>query len=135
MLPMSTALEVTGGAQLVADGLVALLGGLGSLWLLAGVFLLTAGFSQVMSNTATTVLVAPIVYSTALTLGISPQPLLMMVAAGAAAALMTPIASPTNTLVFIPGGYAWGDYARVGLPLLLIVLAISLIVTPIVWPL
>ncbi|MFO7631388.1 MAG: SLC13 family permease, partial [Caldilinea sp.] len=135
MLPMSTALQVTGGAQLVADGLVALLGGLGSLWLLAGVFLLTAGFSQVMSNTATTVLVAPIVYSTALALGISPQPLLMMVAAGAAAAFMTPIASPTNTLVFIPGGYTWGDYARIGLPLLVLVLLISLAVVPLVWPL
>lgn len=135
MLPMSTALQVTGGAQLVADALVTLLGSQGPLWLLAGVFLLTAGFSQVMSNTATTVLVAPIVYSAAITLGVAPQPLLMMVAAGAAAAFITPIASPTNTLVFIPGGYTWGDYARVGLPLLVIVLLISLIVVPWVWPL
>jgi len=135
MLPMSTALQVTGGAQFVADALVAVLGGQGPLWLLAGVFLLTAGFSQVMSNTATTVLVAPIVYSAALALGVSPQPLLMMVAAGAAAAFATPIASPTNTLVFIPGGYTWGDYARVGLPLLVLVLLVSLIVVPWVWPL
>jgi di/tricarboxylate transporter len=135
MLPMSTALQVTGGAQLVADALVTLLGSQGPVWLLAGVFLLTAGFSQVMSNTATTVLVAPIVYSAAITLGVAPQPLLMMVAAGAAAAFITPIASPTNTLVFIPGGYTWGDYARVGLPLLVLVLLISLVVVPWVWPL
>lgn len=135
MLPMSTALQVTGGAQFVADALVAALGSQGPLWLLAGVFLLTAGFSQVMSNTATTVLVAPIVYSAAVALGVSPQPLLMMTAAGAAAAFVTPIASPTNTLVFIPGGYTWGDYARVGMPLLLLVLLVSLIVVPWVWPL
>lgn len=135
MLPMSTALQVTGGAQFLADTLVAALGNQGPLWLLSGVFVLTAGLSQVMSNTATTVLVAPIVYSAALALNVSPQPLLMMVAAGAAAAFVTPIASPTNTLVFIPGGYTWGDYARVGLPLLVLVLLVSLVVTPLVWPL
>lgn len=135
MLPMSTALQVTGGAQFLADTLVAALGNQGPLWLLSGVFVLTAGLSQVMSNTATTVLVAPIVYSAALALDVSPQPLLMMVAAGAAAAFVTPIASPTNTLVFIPGGYTWGDYARVGLPLLVLVLLVSLVVTPLVWPL
>jgi di/tricarboxylate transporter len=135
MLPMSTALQVTGGAQLVADALVTTLGQQGPLALMAGVFLLTAGFSQVMSNTATTVLVAPIAYNAALSLGVAPQPLLMMVAVGASAALLTPIASPTNALVYIPGGYTWGDYARVGLPLLLIVMGIGLTVVPLVWPL
>jgi di/tricarboxylate transporter len=59
----------------------------------------------------------------------------MMVAVGASAALLTPIASPTNALVYIPGGYTWGDYARVGLPLLLIVMGIGLTVVPLVWPL
>lgn len=135
MLPMSTALQVTGGAQLIADALVATLGQQGPLPLMAGVFLLTAGFSQVMSNTATTVLVAPIAYNAALRLGVAPQSMLMMVAVGASAALLTPIASPTNALVYIPGGYTWGDYVRVGLPLLVVVMGIGLIGVPLIWPL
>ena len=135
MLPMSTALQITGGAQLVADTLVNSLGAQGPLLLMAGVFLLTTAFSQVMSNTATTVLVAPIVLDAATTLGVAPQPMMMMVAAGAAAAFLTPIASPTNTLVFVPGGYTWGDYMRIGLPLLLLTLLVSLLVVPLVWPL
>ncbi|MCB9154913.1 MAG: anion permease [Caldilineae bacterium] len=135
MLPMSIALEVTGGAELIANGLINTLGAVGPLAMLAGAFLLTTGFSQVMSNTATTVLVAPIVLQSAVGLGIAPQPMLMMVAIGAAAAFLTPIASPTNTLVLVPGGYRWGDYARIGLPLLLLALLISLIIVPIAWPL
>ena len=134
MLPMSIALEITGGAELIANGLISTLGTVGPLAMLAGAFLLTTGFSQVMSNTATTVLVAPIVLQAALGLGIAPQPMLMMVAVGAGAAFLTPIASPTNTLVLAPGGYSWGDYARIGLPLLLLVLFISLLIVPIAWP-
>lgn len=135
MLPMSIALEVTGGAELIANGLINTLGAVGPLAMLAGAFLLTTGFSQVMSNTATTVLVAPIVLQSALGLGIAPEPMLMMVAIGAAAAFLTPIASPTNTLVLAPGGYTWGDYARIGLPLLLLVLLASLLIVPVAWPL
>jgi di/tricarboxylate transporter len=135
MLPMSTALEVTGGAEAIAAGLVSTLGRLDPWLLLAGIFLLTAALSQVISNTATTILVAPIVLQAAQTLSISPQPLLMMVAVGASAAFLTPIASPVNTLVFTPGGYAFKDYVKLGLPLLLVVLLISLLLVPIIWPL
>jgi di/tricarboxylate transporter len=134
-LPLSTAMQVTGGAELIANSLVNSLGAIGPLALMAGVFLLTASLSQVMSNTATTVLVAPIVLTAALTLGVQPEPMLMMVAAGAASAFLTPIASPTNTLVFEAGGYSWGDYAKVGLPLVFLVMAVSLLVAPLVWPL
>ena len=135
MLPMSIALEVTGGAELIANGLINTLGAVGPLAMLAGAFLLTTGFSQVMSNTATTVLVAPIVLQAALGLNIAPQPMLMMVAIGAAAAFLTPIASPTNTLVLAPGGYTWGDYSKIGLPLMILVLLVSLLIVPIAWPL
>ncbi len=134
-LPLSTAMQVTGGAELLASGLVNTVGAIGPIALMAGVFLLTAGLSQVMSNTATTVLVAPIVLTAALTLGVEPEAMMMMVAAGAASAFLTPIASPTNTLVFEAGGYSWGDYAKVGLPLLFLVMAVSLVVAPLVWPL
>jgi di/tricarboxylate transporter len=135
MLPMSTALQVTGGAALIADGLVNTLGTMQPQVLMAGVFLLTAALGQVMSNTATTVLVAPIVLQAALTLGVRPEPLMIMVVVGASASFLTPIASPTNTLVFEPGGYTWGDYLKIGWPLLFLVLAVSLIVVPLVWPL
>ncbi len=134
-LPLSTALEVTGGATLIANALVTTLGAFGPLVLMAGVFLLTSALSQVMSNTATAVLLAPIVLQAALSLGIAPEPMLIMVAVGAAAAFLSPIASPTNTLVYSPGAYTWGNFARVGLPLLLIVLLVSLLVVPLAWPL
>ncbi|MEA3337358.1 MAG: SLC13 family permease [Chloroflexota bacterium] len=134
MLPTSIALQVTGGAELIADALVNTLGAVGPHALLAGVFILTAGFSQVISNTATTVLVAPIVMQAALTLEVSPYGMLMMVAVGASAAFLTPIASPVNTLVFTPGGYSFGDFGKVGLPLMVLVLLVSLILVPMIWP-
>jgi di/tricarboxylate transporter len=134
-LPLSTALQVTGGAQLVVDVLVSTVGTWGPLALMATVFLLTAGFSQVISNTATTVLVAPIVLQMAAEIGVSPYPLLMMVAVGASAAFLTPIASPVNTLVMTPGGYYFNDYVKVGLPLLILTLLISLMLVPVIWPL
>ena len=134
-LPMSTALQVPGGADLIANTLVNTGGGGGPYLLMAGIFLLTAGLSQVISNTATTVLLTPIVIATCQTLGIAPYAPMMMVAVGASAALLTPIASPVNTLVFAPGGYRFGDYAKVGLPLLLLMLLVSIFLAPMIWPL
>jgi di/tricarboxylate transporter len=134
-LPMSTALQVTGGADLIANTLVNTLGQGGPYLLMAGIFLLTAGLSQVISNTATTVLLTPIVIATSQTLGIQPYAPMMMVAVGASAAFLTPIASPVNTLVFAPGGYRFGDYAKVGLPLLLLALVVSVVLAPLIWPL
>lgn len=134
MLPVGTALQVTGGAELIAHTLVSTVGAIGPVALLAGVYLLTAGLSQVISNTATAVLMAPIVMQTATSAGYEPYALLMMVAVGAASAFLTPVSSPTNTLVFAPGGYKFGDYSRLGLPLLLIVLLVSLILVPRLWP-
>jgi di/tricarboxylate transporter len=135
MIPMSTALRVTGGVELLADGLVGSLGQIHPLLLMAGVFVLTAGFSQVISNTATTVLVSPIVLKAALDLGLSPQPMLMAVAVSASTAFLTPIGTTTNLLVLSPGGYRFGDYWRTGLPLLLLFLVASLLLIPLIWPL
>jgi di/tricarboxylate transporter len=134
MIPMSSALAVTGGAELIASYMVTTLGGFGPMPLLAGVYILTAGFSQVLSNTATTVLVAPIVLHAALASGISPYPMLMMVAIGASAAFLTPISSTTNLMVFTPGGYRFTDYIKVGLPLMIIFLIVSLLLVPVIWP-
>ena len=134
MLPMSTAMEVTGGAEFLANALVQTLGSVGPLAVLAGVFILTSLLSQVMSNTATVVLLAPIVLQTAQQLQSSPYPLMMATAVAAAAAFLTPIASPTNMLVFAPGGYKFGDFSRLGLPLLALVFVISIVLIPIIWP-
>jgi len=135
MIPMGLALETTGGARLVAQGLVNTLGDLSPIALMAGVFLLTTGFSQVINNTATAVLVAPIVMQTAVDLGVSPHPLLMIVAVSASTAFLTPIGTTTNILVYSPGGYRFTDYVKVGLPLMLLFLTVSLVLVPVIWPL
>ncbi len=135
MIPMGRALDATGGASVVAQGLVSTLGTLSPIALMAGVFLLTTGFSQVINNTATAVLVAPIVIQAAADLGVSPHPLLMIVAVAASTAFLTPIGTTTNILVYSPGGYRFADYVKVGLPLMLLFLAVSLVLVPLIWPL
>ncbi|MFO7682583.1 MAG: SLC13 family permease, partial [Chloroflexota bacterium] len=134
MIPMSIALQVTGGAELIANGLVNSLGSYGPLALMAGVFLLTTTFSQVISNTATAVLVAPIVLETALVSGLSPYPLMMTVAVAASTAFLTPIGTTTNLMVMTPGGYNFNDYVKIGMPLLLLIFIVNLILTPVIWP-
>jgi di/tricarboxylate transporter len=134
MLPMATALSKTGGTALIADGLVVALGPFGPVALLAGIFVLTALFSQFISNTATAVLIMPIALASARGVGVAPEPLLVTAAIAASAAFATPIASPVNTLVLKAGGYRFADYARAGLPLQLLVLLICLLVVPLLFP-
>lgn len=133
MLPMATALEKTGGTTLIAGALVAAIGAFGPLALLAGVFVLTALFSQFISNTVTAVLMMPIAIASAAGLGVTPEPLVITAAIAASAAFATPIASPVNTLVLRAGGYRFADYARAGLPLQLLVL-ICLLAVPFLFP-
>ena len=135
MIPMGRALEISGGASLVAEGLVNTLGNLSPVALMGGIFLLTTGFSQVINNTATAVLVAPIVVQASIDLGVSPHPLLMIVAISASTAFLTPIGTTTNILVYAPGGYYFADYIKVGLPLMLLFLVLSLVLVPVIWPL
>lgn len=134
MIPMAIALEKTGGAQQIADGLVDTVGSLGPVPLLAGIFLVTTAFSQVISNTAAAVLMVPIVLGTAAGLGVNPHPLMMGLAVGASAAFLTPIGTAPNLMVMAPGGYRFTDYAKVGAPLLALFLVVSLILIPIFWP-
>ncbi len=135
MLPMATALDKTGALELIVSGLVDSLGDYGPIALMAGLFLLTTVFSQFISNTATAVLVAPIALGAAAGLGVSPYPFLMTVALGASTAFSTPMASPVNTLVIGPGGYRFGDFLRLGIPLQLLALVITLVCVPILFPL
>jgi di/tricarboxylate transporter len=134
MLPMATALENSGALALLVDGLVGALAGAGPMALLAVLFLLTSLLSQVISNTATTVLVAPVALSAAQQLDVSPYSLLMGVAIAASTAFATPVASPVNTLVLGPGRYRFTDFLKVGVPLQLVALALCLALLPVLFP-
>ncbi len=135
ILPMATALDKTGGLALAVEGLLGVSEQLGPLALMAALFVLTSVLSQLVSNTATAVLVAPVALQAAQASGLNPEPLLMTVAIAASAAFITPVASPVNTLVLNPGGYRFGDFSRVGVPMALLCLAITLLVVPRVFPL
>ena len=134
MIPMGIALQKTGTAQLIAQGLVSTLGSLDPIVLLAGVFLLTTGFSQVINNSATAVLMAPIVFIAANTLSLSAAPFMIAVAISASTAFLTPVGTTTNAMVMTSGGYKFIDYVRVGAPLLLLFLISTLLLVPLIWP-
>jgi di/tricarboxylate transporter len=133
LMPLSTAMVQTGAAQLMAEGLVELVGDAGPIALLAGLFVLTAVMGQLISNTATALIVIPIGLAAATSMGISPRPILMSTAVAAAGAFLTPIATPTNLMVMGPGGYAFGDYWKLGLPLLIWFFVVSVFLVPLIW--
>jgi di/tricarboxylate transporter len=135
MLPLSTALVKVGLVDSIATSLRTALSGLGIYAVIAGLFAITALFTQVLSNTVTTVLIAPIAIAAARDLGVAPQAFVMAVAIAASMAFATPIASPVNTLVMSPGNYKFSDYARIGVPLVLISMLITLIALPLLFPL
>ncbi|WP_017753539.1 SLC13 family permease [Calidifontibacillus oryziterrae] len=134
MLPMSTALEKTGGVNFLSDALVHSLGTYGPYALLAGFYFVSMILSQFISNTATAVIFAPVAITTSLNLGLSPYPLLMSVAIAASMAFATPVATPPNALVMAAGGYAFKDYVKVGVPLQLFLMIVMLIFIPIFFP-
>jgi di/tricarboxylate transporter len=134
MLPVANALKVTGGVDLIVELLVEGLGDAGPYSVMTAFFVLTAGLGMVLSNTATAVLVAPIALRAATVLDVSPYPLAMTVAIAASAAFVTPVSSPVVTLVVAPGSYRFLDFVKVGLPLLVLTWATTLLVTPIFLP-
>ncbi len=134
MIPMSIALQETGGAEFIADGLINTLGSVGPIALMAGIFVATTALSQVVSNSATTVLMAPIVLQVGLDMGLSVRPLMMIVAVSASTAFLTPIGTTTNLMVTTPGDYKFQDFLRVGIPLVILFMVIRLILVPIIWP-
>lgn len=135
MIPMGLALQKTGTAQIIANGLVNYLGAIHPVVLLGGVFLLTTTFSQVINNSATAVLMSPIAILAASSLSLSPEPFMIVVAISASTAFLTPIGTTTNAMVMTAGGYKFIDYLKVGAPLLLLFLTITLILVPLIWPL
>ena len=133
MMPLSTAMIETGAAKMMANHLVAMVGDAGPTALLAGLFVLTAILGQLISNTATALIVIPIGVAAATAMGISPRPVLMSTAVAAAGAFLTPIATPTNLMVMGPGGYAFSDYWKLGLPLLIWFFVVAVFIVPLIW--
>jgi len=134
MIPMGIALQKTGTAAIIANGLVNYLGSIHPILLLGGIFLLTTTFSQVINNSATAVLMAPIALLAANSLNISPEPFMIAVAISASTAFLTPVGTTTNAMVLTAGGYKFMDYFKVGAPLLLLFFIITLLLVPIIWP-
>lgn len=135
MIPMSTALEKVGLVQVVSQWLTTSLGDFGPVVVMAALFIMTAIFTQVLSNTATTVLLAPIAVVTASQLGVQPHAFVLAVAYGASQAFASPVASPVNTMVMGAGNYRFSDYIKLGLPLIFINLVVALILLPLLFPL
>ena len=133
MMPLSTAMVKTGAAQKMAEGLVSMVGNSGPYALLAGLFILTGILGQLISNTATALIIIPIAIAASNNIGISPRPVLMSVAVAAAASFLTPIATPTNLMVMGPAGYKFGDYWKLGLPLMMWFMVIATFYVPMIW--
>jgi di/tricarboxylate transporter len=135
MIPLGTALEASGGTGIIAEGLAALTGGLPPWAGLATIMIATMTLSDVLNNTATAVIAAPVAIELAAATGVSPDPYLMAVAVGASCAFLTPIGHKNNMLILGPGGYRFSDYWQMGLPLEVIIVAVSVPMILLVWPL
>ncbi len=134
MLPLGTAMEATGTARFLADLLLGAVGDFGPIAVLAGIYILAALITQPMSNAAAMVLVVPIAVDTAASLGANHLTFTMATVIGAATSFLTPVGHKANVLVFGPGGYRFFDYTRVGAPLTILLLIVSMIAIPIIWP-
>jgi len=135
MIPLGAALEDVGGTELIAGGLVALTEGMPAWVILTVLMIVTMSLSDVLNNTATTIVAAPVGIQMAQGLGVSPDPFLMAVAVAASSAFLTPIGHKNNTLILGPGGYKFSDYWRMGLPLEILVVAVSIPAILFFWPL
>lgn len=134
MIPMSTAIEKTGAAELMSGQLVTMLGSYGPLALLAGIYITTSVMTMFISNTACAVLLAPIALSASAQLGTSPYPFLFAVSIAASMCFASPFSTPPNALVMSVGRYRFSDYLKVGLPLQIIMGAVLIFALPLVYP-
>lgn len=134
LMPLSTAMEKSGAAELLADGLVEAVGSWGPYALLGGLFLVTTVLGQLISNMATAFIVVPVGLAAAAQMDVSPLPILMSVMVFAAAALLTPIATPANLVVMEAAGYRFGDYWKMGGVLMALYAAVGIVLVPMIWP-
>ena len=135
MIPLGQALESSGGTQLVANSLIDLTKGLPAWAILTVLMVVTMTLSDVLNNTATTIVAAPVGIKMAESLDVNADPFLMAVAVAASCAFLTPIGHKNNTLILGPGGYQFGDYWRTGLPLEILIILVSIPAILVFWPL
>jgi di/tricarboxylate transporter len=135
MIPVGSALQSTGLTQLLATQILGLTEGIPVSLVIGLVLVVTMFLSDIINNAATAVIMAPLAYGISVGLGVSPDPFFMAVAVGASCAFLTPIGHQSNTLVLGPGGYAFGDYWRMGLPLEIMIVLLSVPLILLVWPL
>ena len=135
MLSVATAMDKTGAGKLIADTVVGMMGSNPNPYVLTTVlFLISNILTQFMSNTASAALLAPIGISIAQSIGVDPKPVLMALGIAASCAFATPMATPPNTLVLGPGNFTFNDYVKVGVPMCVLSLVVSVIIIPIMWP-
>jgi len=135
LLPLGEALDATGAARLLADGVVGTVGEFGPATVMAALMLITFVATTVIPTAALVLLMAPIVLNTAAELGLSPHALMMAVAMAASSSFTSPVSHPANVLVMGPGGYRFADYLRVGGALTAVVFVVTMVVLPWFWPL
>jgi di/tricarboxylate transporter len=133
MIPLSTAFVSTGTADLIADTMLAIVGDASPHLALLGIVVITMALGQLISNTATVLIMVPIATAVARDLEVSILPFLMALAVAGAASFLTPVATPANTMILEPGGYRFGDYWKIGLPLVALFLVIAVLYVPVVW--
>ena len=134
-IPLGTALEKTGAIDLIADGLVATLGGYGPLAMLAGFYLITNVMSAIISNQATAVLMTPLAIASAAVLGADPRPYIVAIAFAASASFASPIGYHTNVMIYSAGNYRFMDFIKIGVPLNALLLVVAVVLIPQFWPL
>ena len=134
MLPLGVAIQETGAASMISSTLVNSIGRFGPTALLGGMMILILAGKMIMPGPVLAVVMSPIALNAAFEMGVSPYPFLMGVAYALASSFMSPLAHPVNTMVMTPGGYRFGDYARQGLPIALIVVVLSLVLLPVIFP-
>jgi len=134
MLGIGLALEKTGGAALIADGVVGMMRDFGPVVILAAIYLLASILTELVTNNAVAILLTPIVISIADTMGVDPRPFIVTVMFGASASFITPIGYQTNTYVYGAGGYKFKDFMKIGIPLNLILWVVATILIPQIWP-
>jgi di/tricarboxylate transporter len=135
MIPLSTAMRTSGAADDIADSIVELVGDAGPYPLLFALFVVSSVLGQLISSTATALIIIPIALSAATELDVSVTPMLMSLNVAFHAALLTPVATPANLMVMEPGGYRFGDYWKLGLVVMAWYLVVSVLVVPLIWPL
>lgn len=134
-LALGRAMETSGAAQLLVDGVLSLVADLDPIVILSAVYLLTMILTEFLSNNASAILLTPIAINLALALSVDPRPFVVAVMIASSTAFATPIGYQTNTFVYNAGGYRFADFVRIGLPLNLLVWATASLVIPAFWPL